>query len=187
MNDWRNMKTILAFVAMMFFLSLVYTILTGCSRTVKSVSEVHDTTYIATHSTDTLVQTETRTDTVYESRTDTIHDYHVYHDSVIAKDSVYVREKGDSVYVYKEKWNTRYVEKKDTIYRSKVDTLWRVHSDTVYIDRTSAVVNTTNHVIDTNKETVKQKRNWLSWGRWLVPLLFLCGIGWIVWKYVKGR
>ncbi len=187
MNDFRNMKTIITLIAMMLLLSLIYALLTGCTRTVKSVVEVHDTTYLSHRDSvrhDSLVS---RTDTVYKVRTDTVHEYRVFRDSVLVKDSVYVREKGDSVYIYKEKWNTKVVEKTDTIYRSKTDTIYKQRSDTIYINRYVSSADTTRHAVDTNKETVKQKRDWLAWSKWLVPLLFAVGIGWLVWKYVKGR
>ena len=56
-------------------------------------------------------------------RTDTVYMNRVERDSVVRYDSVYVREKGDTVwlekykYVYRDKWRT------DTIYMSRTDTV----------------------------------------------------------------
>lgn len=56
-------------------------------------------------------------------RTDTVYMNRVERDSVVRYDSVYVREKGDTVwlekykYVYRDKWRT------DTLYMSRTDTV----------------------------------------------------------------
>lgn len=60
-----------------------------------------------------------RTDTVYQSR--------VLRDSVRVHDSIYVKEwqKGDTVYVDRDRWHVKYVEKEvhDTVYQSRVDSI----------------------------------------------------------------
>lgn len=54
---------------------------------------------------------------------DSIYINKVQKDSILMKDSVYIREKGDTVWV--EKWKTKYVSKylTDTIYRERIDSI----------------------------------------------------------------
>ena len=40
-------------------------------------------------------------------------------DSILLHDSIYVKESGDSIYIYKERWNTKIVLKHDTLYKIK--------------------------------------------------------------------
>lgn len=54
-------------------------------------------------------------DTCYVSR--------VQVDSVYRRDSVFVREKGDTVYRYVERWRDRYRILRDTVYRGRVDSV----------------------------------------------------------------
>ena len=60
--------------------------------------------------------------TVERMRTDTLLWYSNIRDSVVVKDSVYIRE-GDTVVV--ERWHTRWRERvvRDTIYKSRVDSV----------------------------------------------------------------
>ena len=66
---------------------------------------VHDTTYITAHSLD----------------------------SIFFRDSIYIREKNDTVYQYVEKWRTRYLQKTDTLYKAVRDTT--VVKETVEVPR----------------------------------------------------
>lgn len=69
--------------------------LQSCSpRIIEHYSTVRDTTYITQH----------------------------LRDSIFERDSIYVREKADTVYQYVEKWRTRYLQKTDTIYQAVHDT-----------------------------------------------------------------
>ena len=56
-------------------------------------------------------------------RTDTLLWYSNIRDSVVVKDSVYVKDGGDTVVV--ERWHTRWRERvvKDTVYKSRVDSV----------------------------------------------------------------
>lgn len=54
-------------------------------------------------------------DTCYVSR--------VQVDSFYRRDSVFVREKGDTVYKYVERWRDRYRIVRDTVYRGRVDSV----------------------------------------------------------------
>lgn len=60
---------------------------------------------------------------VETTKTDSVYFNKLVHDSIIIKDSVYVKEKGDTIYQYKYKY----------IYKDK-----SVH-DTLYIERTDSV------------------------------------------------
>lgn len=91
------MKKILFFLIPVLFM--------GC-KTGKVIVPVVDTLYI----------NKTIKDTVYQSK----------YDSVYFKDSIYIREKGDSVFI--DKWHTQYKYKVDTsyIYKERVDTIYQV-------------------------------------------------------------
>lgn len=52
-------------------------------------------------------------------------------DSVFRRDSVFIKEKNDTIYIYKEKVRDRYRLLRDTVYRHKVDS--------VYIDKVREV------------------------------------------------
>nr|DAH91579.1 MAG TPA: hypothetical protein [Caudoviricetes sp.] len=52
-------------------------------------------------------------------------------DSVFKRDSIFVKEKNDTIYIYKEKVRDRYRLLRDTVYRHKVDS--------VYIDKVREV------------------------------------------------
>ena len=61
--------------------------------------------------------------TVERVRTDTLLWYSNIHDSVVVKDSVYIRDGEDTVVV--ERWHTRWRERvvRDTIYKNRVDSV----------------------------------------------------------------
>lgn len=71
---------------------------------------------------------------VYE-RVVTQHDttYIVKRDSVrfYDRDSIFIKEKGDTMYIFKEKWRWRD--------RTRVDTIYRVRVDSVYVERAKEV------------------------------------------------
>ena len=60
---------------------------------------------------------------VIEHRTDTLIQTNVRHDSVVVKDSIFMKQSGDTVRI--EKWHTKYVERevRDTTYISKTDSI----------------------------------------------------------------
>ena len=68
--------------------------------------------------------------TVEKVRVDTTYVNKVQKDSVWMHDSVYVKEKGDSVWV--ERWHTKYLTKEvhDTLYKARVDSIpvpyWKI-------------------------------------------------------------
>ena len=67
-------------------------------------------------------KTHERIVTVYQHHTDTLIKTKVQRDSIYSHDSIYIKEKGDTVWI--EKWHTRWrdVIKTDTVYRNNVVT-----------------------------------------------------------------
>lgn len=170
-------------IAMMFVLMLLYHFLTSCTKTTKHLVEVHDTVYTEKVVKDSTIEQSVKTDTIYKVRTDTIHEFKTYRDSVLVRDSVYVREKGDSVYIYKEKWNTRVELKHDTVYKAKTDTAWMTHTDTLVVYRFMERGDST--YISKDKDEVKVKEKTGLWKRLTLVgvLLAVCGV--IVWLIRK--
>lgn len=80
--------------------------LQGCApRVITQHVAVHDTTYITQHSLD----------------------------SIFFRDSIYIKEKNDTVYQYVEKWRTKYLQRTDTLYKAVRDTT--VIKETVEVPR----------------------------------------------------
>lgn len=59
-------------------------------------------------------------------KTDSIYINKVEVDSIYMQDSVYIKEKGDTIYMYKYKYLNRYKLLTDTMYVSKTDTIFNV-------------------------------------------------------------
>lgn len=72
---------------------------------------------------------------VIEHKTDTVIQTKVQKDSLFLHDSVYVKEKGDSVLI--ERWHTKYItrERHDTTYISKTDTVPQPYPVTKYVEK----------------------------------------------------
>lgn len=86
-------------------------------------------------------------------------------DSVFKRDSIFMREKNDTIYVYKEKVRDRYRLLRDTVYQHSVDS--------VYVDKVREV------------KVEKQLNAWQKFrlrGFWV--LAAMVG-GYIIWKYRK--
>lgn len=86
-------------------------------------------------------------------------------DSVFKRDSIFVKEKNDTIYVYKEKVRDRYRLLRDTVYQHSVDS--------VYVDKVREV------------KVEKQLNAWQKFklrGFWV--LAAMVG-GYIIWKYRK--
>lgn len=86
-------------------------------------------------------------------------------DSVFKRDSIFVKEKNDTIYVYKEKVRDRYRLLRDTVYQHSVDS--------VYVDKVREV------------KVEKQLNAWQKLrlhGFWV--LAAMVG-GYVVWKYRK--
>ena len=105
----------------------------------------------------TQIETAYVRDTTYISK--------VQVDSVFKRDSIFVREKNDTIYVYKEKVRDRYRLLRDTVYQHSVDS--------VYVDKVREV------------KVEKQLNAWQKFrlrGFWV--LAAMVG-GYVVWKYRK--
>lgn len=87
-------------------------------------------------------------------------------DSVFRRDSVFVKEKNDTIYIYKEKVRDRYRLLRDTVYRHKVDS--------VYIDRVREV--------KVEKELTAWQKFRLD-GFWILAAII---VGYLVWKNRRG-
>ena len=80
-------------------------------------------------------KSQERVVTVYSHSTDTLVQTKVERDSIYAHDSIYVRERGDTVWI--ERWHTRWRERllADTVYVAKCDTLTRMETITEYREK----------------------------------------------------
>lgn len=168
----KDLKTLVLLLLTMLIWAVVYNMLTSCTRTVSKAVETHDTVWVEHHTADTTNVQEKATDTVYVVRTDTLTRTDIRHDSIVVRDSVYVREKGDSVYVYKEKWRTKVDVRHDTVYRSKTDTVVRTKTDTVTIYRFVERKDSTGHISQSSREKVKERVT-ISWLK-VLGALSLC-------------
>ena len=79
--------------------------------------------------------TTTKYVTVPEYHTDTLIQNTVLKDSVFLHDSIYQKEKGDTILI--EKWHTKYRERlvHDTTYISKVDTIAKPYPVPEYVEK----------------------------------------------------
>lgn len=100
------------------------------------------------------------TQTIYVR--DTTYISKVQVDSVYKRDSVFVKEKGDTIYKYVERYRDRYKFLRDTIYRYKVDS--------VYVDK--------ERVVKVEKQLTAWQRFKMR-GFWALLAAMAC---WIVWK-----
>lgn len=80
---------------------------------------------------------------VIEHHTDSVYLTKVQRDSVYSHDSIYIKDKGDTVLI--ERWHTRYVEKLriDTTYVAKTDSIPVPYEVTKYVERKLSKAQTT--------------------------------------------
>ena len=108
-------------------------------------------------------------------RLDSIFIYSLLRDSIYLHDSIYVREKGDTVYKYVEKLRYKYINSVDTMYR----TIVRV--DTAYVDRTKLEVRE-------KPVYVEQHIKWYNKVcMWLGRICCLAAILWAIFLYLKRK
>lgn len=87
---------------------ILLTLASGCSpRIVEHIRYQHDTTYVV--------------------KRDSVRFYD--------RDSIYIREKGDTVYKYVEKWRWRDRVRVDTFYRTRVDSVAVEHTKIVEVEK----------------------------------------------------
>lgn len=96
-------------------------------------------------------------------------------DSIYARDSIYVREKGDTVTQYVEKVRYQYKTRTDTIYRNIL------HRDTVYIERTDSVT------IEKPRYIEKPIKWYNSGFMWLGKICCIAAILWALFLYLKRK
>ncbi len=113
----------------------------------------------------TARQTLTSYGTTDAHKADTIYIVRQARDSVYCRDSVYVREKSDTVYMYVEKWRVRVKTVTDTLYLSKVDSM--------YVE--------TRNVVEVERELTRWQRFRLS-GFWVLSVLAVCCLCVIAYK-----
>lgn len=99
------------------FTILTAILLAGCASTryASTYEGSRDSTRVSTHQMDSIFSRLMQRDSIY------VHD------------SIYVREKGDTVYQYVEKLRYKYVNSVDTMYK------YRNLRDTVYIERCDSI------------------------------------------------
>ena len=177
------MKKILYFAIALILVSFA----SGCTKTVKDIVTTNDTIISNIHKKDSSGNYVSKkdsviiikTDTVYKSKTDTVYEVKYKQDSIWVRDSIFVKEKNDTVFYYKEKWNTKIIQLRDTVYKSKTDTVYRVKSDTVYKEKNDTVViyrfierdSSTYQSSDKSEVKVKKKLSLKGWI--LYPLIIL--------------
>ena len=196
---FKELRTILALLFFMLLMMVAWC-LSGCTRTVSRVVEKRDTVYVGHVERDSsglyhngsMVTDASFRDSSLMVVHDTVVKVAVLRDSVLVRDSVYVREKGDSVYVYKERWNTKVILHHDTLYRTKTDTLIRVLTDTVLKQKTDTLMiykfvdsKDSAYISKQNNEKVVKEKKSTPWLKILGALLFLSGVFYI-WKISKG-
>ena len=152
----KDLRTLLLLLLTMLVWAVVYNMLTSCTRTVEKSVVTHDTVFVAHHTADTTNTQHKASDTVYLAKTDT------FTKTEVRRDSVFVREKGDSVFIYKEKWRTRIDVRHDTIYKAKTDTVWQSKTDTVIVYRSMERQDST-YQSKTDKEKQIKERRTLGW------------------------
>ena len=87
---------------------ILITLASSCSpRIVEHIRYQHDTTYVV--------------------KRDSVRFYD--------RDSIYIREKGDTVYKYVEKWRWRDRVRVDTFYRTRVDSVFVEHTKIVEVEK----------------------------------------------------
>ena len=99
----------------------------------------------------------------------------IQRDSIYLRDSIYVREKGDTVYKYVEKLRYKYVNSVDTLYR----TIVRV--DTAYVDRTKLEVYEKPVYIE------KEIKWYNKCCIWLGRICCVAAILWAIFLYLKRK
>lgn len=99
------------------FMILAAIMLASCAgaRYASTYEGSRDSTRVSTHQMDSIFARMTQRDSIY------VHD------------SIYVRDKGDTVYQYVEKLRYKYVNSVDTLYK------YRTMRDTVYMERCDSI------------------------------------------------
>lgn len=135
-------------------------LLAGCASTRRAVNTYQmqqDSTYSSVQRLDSLFRVMMQRDSVYQ------------------RDSIYIREKGDTVTKYVERTKYRIVTRTDTVYRD------RLRIDTLYINRTDSVT--------VEKPVyIEKQMKWYDKGFiWVGRLCCLAAILWALFLYLKRK
>lgn len=87
-------------------------------------------------------------------------------DSIFQRDSIYVREKGDTVIIYKDKYIYVYNNKTDTIFRNTTDTI--------------------TQVVEVERELTRWQKFRMDVGGWalgVLLILIIFGVGRIIYNF----
>lgn len=160
----------------------------GCTRTVEKSVVSHDTVYVAHNISDSTAIDHSahendfvsKRDTIIRIVCDTVVRADIRHDTLMVRDSVYVREKGDSVYIYKERIRDRILAAHDTLWRTRTDTVRDIIRDTVIQTRTDTLRvihfvergDSAYHAVDSDKMTVMERRTF-GWLKLLAGVLLI--------------
>ena len=100
-------------------------------------------------------------------RTDTVYIAHIVTDSVYQHDSIYIHEKGDTVWY--ERWHTQYRDRLriDTVYQARVDTIAKPYPV----------------IKEVEKKLSSMQRAYLALGRTFLVLLIICASFLIIWLF----
>lgn len=94
--DHRLIDSFLCATCVLLLLVLIAMAATACSpRVIETIHYQHDTTYIE----------------------------HIKIDSIYKRDSIYIKDKGDTVWIYKELWREKYKYLRDTVNVVRVDSV----------------------------------------------------------------
>ena len=174
---FKNLRTIILLLLFMLLLAVVISIV-GCTRTTQKVTETHDTLFVGKSNNDTTLikhlmqnkETLIQHDTVLKVQKDTVLKSITKKDSIIVRDSVFVKEKGDSVWVYKEHWNTKIIELHDTVHNSRTDTAYQINTNATFKLKTDTLVvykfierNDSVYGARSGKSKVVKENRTLSW------------------------
>lgn len=124
----------------------VVLLLGGCSTPKTIIEERHDTLYVS----------KVQRDTVYQSKID----------STYVHDSIFIHQKGDTVFY--DKWHTQFKYKTDTLYQ------WKEKTDTLYQTKYETI---------TEVKEVEKKLSWFQKTRMIVGdiCLIACLIMAVIW------
>lgn len=141
------------------YLVLAVIMLASCAgpRIASTVSDSRDSTRVSAQQLDSLYRQLMQRDSIYH------------------RDSIYIREKGDTVTCYIERTRYAYKLRTDTLYRT------RIKCDTIYVERTDSVK-------VTQPVYIEKPVKWYDAGAvWLGRLCIITLILWAVFLYLKRK
>ena len=142
----------------------------SCTRTVEKNVISHDTLYIERSNVDTTKFLHDGAMTEKSHKIDTVYIASQSHDTLIVKDSIYVRDTDSLRYIYKERNNTKVVSVHDTIFRWLIDTIRVLETDTLTVYHYANRADSSSHTAEVNTKVIKQKSRPV-WVLVVIPLL----------------